>query len=196
MELDNIEKLIQPINIMATLFTHCFVGFTLAQVLPIQNRDKKFVTTMTLLPIIPDLDYIGFALKVPYESFWGHRGFTHSILFCLFLALFLSFFFDQLQSFKTKVSHFICFYISLFSHPLLDAFTNGGLGVAFYSPYSLYRYFFPYHPIQVSPMGLSFFSERGVMVLLSESYWVALPCLILLVCNHLVRKKYAKNSAL
>ncbi len=35
---------------------------------------------------IPDLDAIGFWLGVPYKSFFGHRGFTHSIAFAVLLS--------------------------------------------------------------------------------------------------------------
>jgi inner membrane protein len=44
------------------------------------------------------------------------------------------------------------------SHGILDAMTDGGLGVAFFSPFDDTRCFFPFRPIKVSPIGLSFFS--------------------------------------
>ena len=53
--------------------------------------------------------------------------------------------------------------MSCASHALLDAMTNGGLGVAVYWPFSLKRIFLPFKPIQVSPIGISnFFTEWGV----------------------------------
>jgi inner membrane protein len=39
--------------------------------------------------------------------------------------------------------------------PLLDMLTNGGLGIAVFSPFSRERFFFPVQPIPVSPIGLS-----------------------------------------
>ena len=62
------------------------------------------------------------------------------------------------------------------SHGILDAFTNGGLGVALLSPFDNGRYFFPWTPIEVSPIGVrAFFSAWGLGVLKSELLWVWLP---------------------
>jgi inner membrane protein len=54
--------------------------------------------------------------------------------------------------------------------------TNGGLGVALFAPFSNERYFWPWRPIEVSPIGLeAFLSPWGVRVLVSEAKWVWLP---------------------
>jgi inner membrane protein len=68
------------------------------------------------------------------------------------------------------------------SHSVLDAMTDGGLGVAWFWPWSQQRYFLPFHPIEVSPIGLSrFLSARGLEVLISEARWVWLPCLLVAI---------------
>jgi inner membrane protein len=75
---------------------------------------------------------------------------------------------------------FVLIFAAVASHIALDAATNGGLGVAAFWPLSNERYFFPWRPIQVSPLSLhAFFSERGLNVLRSEFFWVWLPCLSL-----------------
>ncbi|MDH6332360.1 inner membrane protein [Stenotrophomonas sp. 1278] len=61
------------------------------------------------------------------------------------------------------------------SHPLLDALTSGGLGVALAWPWSEHRFFAPWRPIRVSPFAPQFFSARGLATLLSELRWVWLP---------------------
>lgn len=61
------------------------------------------------------------------------------------------------------------------SHPLLDAMTSGGLGVALAWPWSEHRFFAPWRPIRVSPFAPQFFSARGIATLLSELRWVWLP---------------------
>lgn len=61
------------------------------------------------------------------------------------------------------------------SHPLLDALTSGGLGVALAWPWSEHRFFAPWRPIRVSPFAAQFFSARGLATLLSELRWVWLP---------------------
>src|SRR6266550_9619008 len=35
---------------------------------------------------IPDFDVIGFRFGIRYGDFWGHRGFTHSLVFAAVLA--------------------------------------------------------------------------------------------------------------
>jgi inner membrane protein len=78
---------------------------------------------------------------------------------------------------------FLYFFLCTASHGVLDAMTNGGLGVAFFSPFDTTRYFFPLRPVLVSPIGVSeFFSEYGVWILASEAIWIWLPsCLAFLV---------------
>ena len=67
--------------------------------------------------------------------------------------------------------------LSAISHALLDAMTNGGLGVAMFWPWSAQRFFLPWHPIEASPLRLSrLLSGRAWAVLYSELRWIWLPC--------------------
>lgn len=51
--------------------------------------------------------------------------------------------------------------------------TNGGLGVAFFAPFSSARYFLPFRPIEASPISITaFFTYRGLEVLESEMLWI------------------------
>ena len=70
-------------------------------------------------------------------------------------------------------------FLSTISHGVLDALTNGGLGVALLSPFDTGRIFFPIRPILVSPIGFRFFGPRGWMVLVNEFFWVVIPSLTL-----------------
>jgi inner membrane protein len=54
------------------------------------------------------------------------------------------------------------------------------MGIAFFAPFSAHRYFFPVTPIEVSPIGRGFLSERGLRVLASEAVWVWVPSLIVM----------------
>jgi inner membrane protein len=72
---------------------------------------------------------------------------------------------------------------------LLDALTNGGRGIAFFSPLTNERYFFPWRPIQVSPIGAGFFTARGLRVLVSESVWIWLPSAIIAITARVVRRR-------
>ncbi|MBK9038805.1 MAG: metal-dependent hydrolase [Bdellovibrionales bacterium] len=171
---------------MATVFTHSFVGYTLSQLAPESVRkNRKFIFWMCFLPIIPDFDYLGWVLHVPYGGVWGHRGLTHSILFSFALsALALA---KMGKPYQINIACFLG--ISAVSHGVLDAMTNGGLGVAFFSPYSLARYFFSWRPIEVSPIGIRFFSWRGLVVIINEMQWIWTPCLILLLARSAITRQ-------
>src|SRR5262245_62425304 len=56
----------------------------------------------------------------------------------------------------------------LASHGLLDTLTDGGLGAALFWPFDLTRYFAPWRPIPVSPIGLAFLSPYGLSVAATE----------------------------
>jgi inner membrane protein len=77
------------------------------------------------------------------------------------------------------------------SHGILDALTNGGRGIAFLAPFSNQRFFFPWRPIQVSPIGAGFFSARGLDVLKSELGWILLPSAIIAAVARIMRKPAA-----
>jgi inner membrane protein len=70
-------------------------------------------------------------------------------------------------------------FLATASHGVLDAITNGGLGVAFFSPFDNTRYFLPWRPVRVSPIAVyRFFSARGYAVLQSELLWIWLPAIL------------------
>lgn len=54
------------------------------------------------------------------------------------------------------------------SHAVLDALTDGGLGVMMFYPFSESRFFFPWQPLRVSPIGLQGFLRGWGPVVLSE----------------------------
>lgn len=173
---------------MATVFSHALAGAAIVSLFPKKYRTNKAYALAALSAVVPDFDYLGFISRIPYDSLWGHRGMTHSILFALLLAMAFAFW-AKAKNERTYLGFFILFFLTTISHACLDACTNGGLGVAFYSPYNTLRYFFPWRPIQVSPMGLGFFSERGLMVLVSEFYWIVIPCLMVFLSRGLLNKK-------
>jgi len=127
---------------------------------------------------MPDLDVIGFSYGIHYESFWGHRGFMHSILFALLWSVLLSMLFIR-QGRKKWLIALIVLFLCTVSHAFFDGMTSGGRGVAYFSPWDNGRYFLPFRPIIVSPLGASrFFSEWGLAVLRSEAIWIGLPSIL------------------
>jgi inner membrane protein len=84
----------------------------------------------------------------------------------------------------------IYFWLVTMSHGLLDVFTDDGLGIAFFAPFDSTRYFFPWQPIAVSPIGLSqFFSSWGMGVLLTKLIWIGIPVCLWLGILQVVRRE-------
>ncbi len=160
---------------MASLFGHIAAGYTIKKYLH-PTKSGLILFLAMLSAFLPDFDVIGFKFGIAYESFWGHRGFTHSIAFAIIWGLIVCAFFKE-----KRLIIFLIISLSTVSHPLLDGMTSGGHGVAFFSPFNNGRYFLPWRPIKVSPLGASrFFSEWGWKVIKSEALYIGLPCLILL----------------
>lgn len=179
---------------MASLFGHAFIAIALGKSFSRKQRTWKLILVAIVCTIIPDADVIGFQFGISYGGFWGHRGFTHSFLFALLFGILMTFLFYR-QQFLTKKGILLMFFFFLCtaSHSILDAMTNGGYGVAFFSPFNDTRYFFPWRPIEVSPLGiLRFFSERGLQVIRSEIVWIGVPGMIYMIIAFLIRKNRNK----
>ncbi|ABJ78519.1 metal-dependent hydrolase [Leptospira borgpetersenii serovar Hardjo-bovis] len=154
---------------------------------------NKFIPTRLLIigilfSILPDVDVIAFQFGIPYESDWGHRGFSHSILFSFSLSVLACVLVRWLRARIEAVFFFL--FLSILSHGVLDATTGRGLGVGFLIPYSSERFFFTSRPIAVSPIGIkNFLTSRGLVVLRSELFTVWIPLLSIAVSIFLIRTR-------
>ncbi len=127
--------------------------------------------------VLPDADSIGLRFGIPYGHLFGHRGFSHSLSFAVLCGVVAALAAPLLRSHPGTT--FAVVFFSTASHGVLDAMTSGGLGIAFFSPFSNHRYFLPWRPIQVSPLSISaFFSSWGVRVVMSELTFIWLPCML------------------
>jgi inner membrane protein len=118
------------------------------------------------LSLLPDIDVAGFLRGVPYGAPWGHRGATHSLTLAIAGGAAAGI---AARLFKRPVLRTAAFVaLVLASHGLLDTLTDGGLGAALLWPFSLKRFFAPWNPIPVAPIGLDFFTLDGATVALSE----------------------------
>lgn len=161
---------------MASLFGHGLVAYTVSKV--VDSKSNKLLIFLAIgSAILPDLDVLAFKFGIPYSHPLGHRGFTHSILFAVLWSVLLAFVFGK----NRKLIFTIVLFIATLSHGLLDAMTSGGKGVGFFIPVDNSRFFFPFRPIKVSPIGVKeFFSEWGINVILSELKYIGIPCLVVL----------------
>ncbi len=109
------------------------------------------------LSFLPDADVIGFGLGVRYEDPWGHRGATHSLAFSLALGAAIGALAPWFGHRALRTGVMATLVVA--SHALLDTLTDGGLGCALFWPFDLTRYFAPWRPLPVSPIGLGYLSQ-------------------------------------
>lgn len=171
---------------MASLLSHPAIPLALAVALGPNRIPPALTAVGCAASVLPDVDSLGFAAGIPYGHPFGHRGFTHSLLFAAIVAFLCVPLAERMGA--SAVATFAFVFVSTASHGVLDAMTSGGLGVAFLVPFSNARYFLPWRVIDVSPIGvIPFFSRRGLHVLASELLWIWAPSALLAVLGVLVR---------
>lgn len=116
----------------------------------------------SLLSLLPDADVIAFMLGISYHNPFGHRGASHSIVFALAGGVVAGLGARRLGLPPLRLG--ATAFAVLVSHPLLDTLTDGGLGCALFWPFDETRYFAPWRPIPVAPIGLGFLSSAGLRV--------------------------------
>lgn len=173
---------------MATIYTHGIVGLGLGKLATGRRMPVLFWILVFLLPMVPDLDVFGIYWNIPYDGRpLSHRGFTHSLCFALVLGLLVS-----ALTFKAFKASFwflwAVYFVATASHGLLDAFTNGGYGIAFFWPFDSTRYGPRWGPIQVSDIGFEFPDFRTSRSVRTELLWVWLPTALLVNLVSAVRR--------
>jgi len=162
---------------VASAFSHAVAALSLGTCFYRPGVSKRVWVAGAVCSVIPDLDVVGFRFGIRYADFWGHRGFTHSLVFAALLTgvvMFVCFRHGAPGLGRLPLSAYL--FLATASHGVLDAMTNGGLGVAFFSPFNNGRYFLPWRPIRVSPLSFGrFFSPQGYLILKSELLWIWLP---------------------
>jgi len=180
---------------VASAFSHAVAALGIGACFYRPGVPRRVWVTGAICSVIPDLDVIGFRFGIHYHDFWGHRGFTHSLLFAALLAsagLLIGF--RQGLPGLGLIPLWTYFFLATASHGLLDAMTDGGLGVAFFAPFDNHRYFLPWTPVRVSPIGLGrFFTDGGLAVLQSEILWIWLPAALLALSVWLMRRRAAPS---
>ena len=178
---------------MPSIPTHFLFGAALGQAAgPRLRGNWRFWAAALVCSALPDVDVIGFAFGVRYGDLWGHRGMTHSILFAAATGSVVGSWFGE--GWLQKIGRSALFFLITASHGVLDAMTNGGLGIAFFSPFDPTRYFLPWRPILVSPIGAAFFSSRGLAAIWSEMFSVWPPAFVVGVILYSWHKIFDRRS--
>ena len=166
---------------MPSVFSHAVAAAGIGACFYRPGISPRILALGAVCATLPDLDVIGFRFGIGYGDMLGHRGLSHSLPFAAALAtMVVGLGFRHGAPGISVRALWTYLFLATASHGLLDGFTDGGLGVAFFAPFSGTRYFFPARPIEVSPIGIrQFFTDRGSRVLMSELVWVWLPAALL-----------------
>jgi inner membrane protein len=119
------------------------------------------------LSLLPDADVVGFHFGVAYGDPLGHRGASHSLAFAALGGCAIGLVARALH--RPALRTGILAALVLASHGLLDTLTDGGLGCALLWPFSDERFFAPWRPLPVAPIGRAFLSSWGLRVALWEA---------------------------
>lgn len=179
---------------MPSLISHAVVGVAAAAMCHSADVRPRFWVLSAAVSVLPDADALAFKLGIPYSHLFGHRGFFHSLLFAAILGILVTTVFFRGAPLLSRKWLILALYFSIIAamHGVLDAFTSGGLGVALFAPFNNSRYFFPWTPIMVSPLGIAaFFSRWGLRVLQSEAVWIWLPSAFLTTAVKIFRRGFA-----
>lgn len=161
---------------MPTILSHPAVPLAVAWGLGRVRVPKRLLLAGVAASVAPDLDVIVFGFGIPWGHDLAHRGATHSLGAALLAGLLAAVFAGRLGTTAGRAFLFVA--ASMASHSVLDMFTNGGSGIELFWPGSSSRWFMPWRPIEVSPIGLTaFLGTRGLEVLRSELLWVWIPAL-------------------
>src|SRR5205823_2991953 len=143
-----------------TVFTHAALPLLFARRLP-----RKLLVAAVVVSVVQDLDVLAYLFDVQPPALLAHRGLTHSLLFAALLAA---------PFFRDRRAFFTLFAFAA-SHGLLDAFTQGDVGVALLAPWP-HRFLLPVHPVPVIPLGADeVFSRWGLLVLFNEALLILAP---------------------
>lgn len=184
---------------MPSIMSHAVVASSLgAAGAPERPMPARYWVTLALVAAAPDADVIAFWLNVDRGHILSHRGLTHSLPFAaLVAATLVRLLFRGREWHASWARLWAVYFAAMASHGLLDAFTNGGQGVAFFAPLSAERWHAPWQPILVSPIGVgAFLSEYGLRVLENEMLWLWLPSVLVAVTARLARRRASRDKAM
>jgi inner membrane protein len=127
----------------------------------------SWASLLVALSLLPDVDVVAFALGIPYGAPFGHRGALHSLAFAVLVGMivWLGAMWLRLPALSVAITG--CLVVA--SHGLLDTLTDGGKGIALLWPFSNERYFAPWRPIPVAPIGTRLFSSSGIGLMMHEA---------------------------
>ena len=155
---------------MATVVSHVLLGWGAYRFADAGRDPRRLGPAVAgALSMLPDADTL-LMRWIPYEAMSGHRGLSHSLAVAALVGVLAA----------AALRHRVAFPGGFWglagtlaaitaSHGLLDAMTDGGLGIAFFAPFSAARHFLPIQPIPVSPITVNVLDPWVLRVLAVEA---------------------------
>ena len=104
------------------------LGAAVGEAVAGQKIGRKAPLIGAIFGTIPDFDiFLKYIIQQPVDQDLAHRGFSHSILFAVLIALIAIPIFKRIFKIQLTKQHifFLCF-LSIVTHPMLDIFTTWG----------------------------------------------------------------------
>lgn len=167
---------------MASLFAHAVVPAVLSRafVLP-DGYARRVAIAGAICGSIPDLDVVTYALEIRANEPLGHRGLFHSLPFALLVALVATAIVCRKLDKRSPAvrSIFVFLLASTAAHGLLDAVTQGEVGVALFAPFSDARLSSPVKLLAACPVGLTeYLGYFGLLSIANELLYAVIPVVL------------------
>jgi len=149
--------------------THIALGACMGEAFAGKTVGRKAMLWGALAQSIPDIDFLSAFWLDTTSNLLSHRGFTHSILFCLMVTPLFAFFAERWhRPHNISLKKWIFFFGSvIFVHLFIDAFNNYGVG--WFEPFSHYRISF--NAIYVADPFFSVWPGIGLAALVLLQRW-------------------------
>lgn len=171
--------------------THIALGACMGEAFAGRTVGKKAMLWGAVAQSIPDIDFLASAWMNTSEELLAHRGFTHSLLFCILLAPAMALIAERWhRPHNISFARWSLFLgAAMLIHVFIDAFNNYGVG--WFEPFSHQRISF--NAIYVADPFFSVIPGISCLMLLllprlkkSRSFWwkfgLAIPAFYLLYC--------------
>ncbi len=119
--------------------THLALGACMGEAFAGKKLGKKAMLWGAMAQSIPDIDFIASFWMDTSSNLLAHRGFTHSILFCLIITPFFALIAERWhRPHNILLKKWILFFgVVILTHIFIDAFNNYGVG--WFEPFSHVR---------------------------------------------------------
>lgn len=127
----------------------------------------RWMLWFVALSCAADLDFAFVALGAPYNSLWGHRGVSHSLVAALLAGVATAWVARRWR--RGAVGAGVAGFLVYASHIVFDCLNVGSLGVPWFWPLTSVYYTLPWHPIPAVESARDFLTPAGIPVLAAEA---------------------------